>query len=519
MRRVFVGCGLLVALPFLIAAGIAPFGWMALGDVREQADALLRRTPASPPPLVLEGVTVLDPVDGPRENARVSIAEGRITAVEDATGSPPSGAKVLELSGSYVLPGLIDAHAHVSNPGELDLLRFLAHGVVLVREMADFTSSNVALAERVETERLAVAGLVPCSQPLDGSPAAIGANFSAATPADATAFVAAEAKRGVKCIKVYTNLPPALLRAATDEARRHGLPVVGHVPALFVKPRGGEPHLMTAVEAAKLGLSEVQHLMGITAAGAPSRPLDITRGVLGDHIPRLAEVPEEQLDAIAASHATVGLTHTPTLSLGTSVRASWADPPPSDTVPAPVAAEIWPTMMEYLLTPEAPRAELEAGIAGASRTVRALHEAGVVILAGTDAGLPHVLPGASLHEELRLLVEAGLSPREAIAAATSTAALALGVDKTHGRVAKGFAADLVVVRGDAFSDIERTRDIQHVVRRGALLDPKQLRADVAGAKKIGELPWAAFEARLVSWAMRASRSDHVSTSETAFELE
>jgi imidazolonepropionase-like amidohydrolase len=369
----------------------------------------------------------------------VLVLEGRITALGPRL-TAPAGVPVVDARGGTVLPGLIDAHVHVF-PGALhsalrsgvttELDMFADPGLVraLVQQastdpgMADLRSAGIgATAPGGHPTRLVTQGLLAPFPTLSG-------------PAQAEDFVAARVAEGSHFLKVIledgstTGHPCPTLTADTVQtlvgaAHARGLLVVAHVLT--------QAHARLAVDA---GVDGLAHLF-------------------------LDEPPSRQfLDA--AVHRDVFVIPTLTSLAARSGhgrgRALLADPHLGPDLDPRQRATL---EMDFPLVPGA-RAEL----AHAMSAVAQLQDRGLRLLAGTDASSPGTAHGASLHDELHLLVQTGLPPAAALAAATSTPAVAFGLPD-RGGIAPGLRADLVLVQGDPEHDITQTRTIERVWRAG-----------------------------------------------------
>lgn len=400
---------------------------------------------------VLADVTVIDGTGAPpRPHMTVVIRRGLIAALHPAGGRPlPRGARVLDAAGAYVMPGLIDAHIHLATyerpPALLrGLLRHaLLGGVTTVRDMGGSVRRVAALAaearpDSAPTPRIYYSAVVAgpawfaTYDPArirfwsDGhAPGTAPGVRMLSDTTDATAVVRAAAALGAAGIKVYADVPPGRLTALAAAAHRRGLRVWAHAVVPPTPPQ--------AVVAA--GVDVVSHADQLVWAAAPASTAvgdrDARRRLLRATAPGAPAV-DAVLDAMRAR----GTMLEPTLlvmQLGTA--RDGAAPAALDTLPA------WAV--------------------GATRRA---HARGVPIVAGTDA-LGGETP--NIHAELQLLVrQAGLSPLEAIRAATANAARALGIADSTGTVAVGKWADLVVLRADPARDVRNTQTVRYVLRRG-----------------------------------------------------
>jgi imidazolonepropionase-like amidohydrolase len=427
--------------------------------------------------LVLDDVPLIDGTGAPpRPHSRIVIAGRRLMAVgaRDAV-QVPEGATRLPVAGSWVLPGLVDLHAHVTflrDPARFrdydratseQVLRILlAHGITLARNPAAPATEGVALRDDLRAGRLAGPRLLTAGEAIDFGPDR--------TEDEVRAEVRRQAALGVDFIKVYARMPPSHVGAAVEEAHRRGLKVIGHLQAT------------TAAEAARLGIDAITHATTWTPSLLPlSRRAayeesqrakgfiraridwlevegpeisDVVRAVAERHIP---------LDPTLIAYATKFLGDEPRwrespslLAAPAAIRETWKGAL-SDWTPADFtrAHRAWPKLL---------------------RLVQRYHEAGVALGAGSDEPNPWVAPGASLHDELELLVSAGLSPLDVLRIATLGGAEALGLRAETGSVEAGKAADLVVLGGDPVADIRNTRAVRFVIQQGRALDPEALLA-------------------------------------------
>ena len=187
-----------------------------------------------PPPrsdIVISGVTVIDPGAGRRTDQTIVVHDGRIFAVRPrAAGDPPP-----VCAGCYAVPGLIDAHVHTPPslvPGNQRLfaLLYLAYGVTSVRDMGQSDDSVATLAGDLNAGRIVGPHMYRCGPVLDGDPPGWPSALEVVTPAQGRAAVAMLAREGVDCIKVYNEVNRPTYDAIAQEAARHGLPMLGHVP-------------------------------------------------------------------------------------------------------------------------------------------------------------------------------------------------------------------------------------------------------------------------------------------------
>lgn len=439
--------------------------------------------PTSGADLVLRDVRVVDVRSGEVRAEQAIVVRGeRIVAVGPTLDvEVPSGARVIDGGGRFVVPGLWDMHTHSrrARRAELHDPLYVAHGVTGVRDMGTHLASALALRERAP-DPLAPR-VVFTSPPVDGVPPVLSFGLAAEDAAAARALVALLDAQGFDTIKVYDRLSREAYFALADEAERRGLRLVGHVPLA-----------VTPLEAVRAGQDDIEHLtlvleaaipgaLAWTAADAGGDSMALlVDGRLAAALPTFDDGLARELFAALAEHE---VWQTPTLvqmrgAFSADVFAE-SDDPRLAWVPA-ATADDWRAVGR-----ETPPAELAAGRAvyeRQKRLVGELHRAGVPLLAGTDTSdEPWVFAGASLHDELALLVEAGLTPLEALRTATLHPALARGDADHEGFVGVGATADLLLLDGDPTQDVGHLARPHAVCLRGRWLDRAALDALVAEA--------------------------------------
>ena len=455
------------------------FAALALCACGSDRPQLVRR-PASPPPaLWLHDVAVLDVVSGARAPGRDVLVRGeRIEAIEPTgTRAAPAGAEVIEGAGATLLPGLVDAHSHVysdpSPPWQLELpdpewvLRsYLYCGVTTVFDAADASGDAFERRERVAAglllgPRILTAGAAITAE--GGHPVAL---VRAIAPWWLAWYVAPRT-----AVQVAT---PEQARDAADEAAQAGADlvklVVDHLPQ--EAPRLGSAEIRAAVEAAHArGVRVVAHVGRLEDALDAARA-GVDAWMHGVYRERLS-------DTAVALLAGFRIPMVPTLAVFDSY-ASVLDGSPRTATPLEreigtpetmAALEHVPPDAIALATFRAFLEEMQRERASNSDNVRRLHAAGVTILAGSDPQ-NGVFPGAGMHRELALLVASGLTPAEAIRAATLAPArfLTQQAQPEYGEVAVGRRADLLLVEGDPTADIGALARIRAVILNGVKLE-------------------------------------------------
>lgn len=404
--------------------------------------------------VAISDVTVVDVVTGQLQpHSTVVFAGARITAVgPTAEMALPRGTEVFDGRGLYVIPGLWDMHVHALWSPEIPgtfLPLFVALGVTGIRDMGGrldvlTTTRDLLRAGDQPWPRVIAAGLV-----VDGpQPVEPSISIPVGDASSARAAVDSLARAGVDFIKVYTLLPGEAFFEVVAAAGRIGLPVAGHVPGA-----------VTPEEAARAGQRSIEHLRD---------ELELLCS------PRNVRQCEELAEVLRAERTWL----TPTL-VPLRMKAYFDDPALlADERLRYIGPELqreWRALRESKLSRGlAYRDEKRQRYSDALWVTRFFADQNVGLLAGTDAGVAFSYPGFSLHDELTLMVEAGVSPLAALRSATLGPAEFLGARDSLGAIAVGHTADLVLLRANPLADIAATREIEAVVLRGRILDRRRI---------------------------------------------
>jgi Amidohydrolase family len=411
-------------------------------------------------------VTLIDPATASvRGDATVVIEGRRIREVTDgARAHVPAGARTIDGRGKFLIPGLWDMHVHTDVPGGRPLLSlYVANGVTGVRDMDGDLSTLRGWQRQItngtlDGPRLVVSGpyLVGQNVPLP--------HLLVRSAAEGEAAVDSLARLGVDFVKVHNGMPPDAYFAVARAARRHGMVFAGHV----FPP-------VTPEQASDSGQRSLEHLSGF-----PNPCSEADSALVRTAMPMqrflLGACTNEPQGPVYARLAKNGTWVTPTLVVQQPVaqpsRRDW----PTDSLRHYFGDSLQAMWKVMLSIPDGlPPAATTAGMrmfAMREEMVAALHRAGVHLLAGSDAPLPSGPPGFGLHEELAFLVQAGLTPMEALRTATSEPAAYLAATDSLGRVAPGMLADLVLLDADPTVDIANARRIAAVVMDGRVYDRK-----------------------------------------------
>ena len=453
---------------------------------------VLLQTPAPAPkaaaPLAITHVTVIDVAAGASRPERTVVIEGdRIRDVGPAEGAAiPKGARVVDGSGKFLIPGLWDMHIHtffgdwVPGGREVTLPLFLANGVTGVRDMG--SDLDPILAARQDVARGTQLGprMVVSGPMLDGPKSQFPAAIKIATPEDGRRAVKMLKERGVDFIKIQSYVPREAYFAIADECRKQHIAFEGHVP-----------DAIRASEASNGGQASFEHLIGVFegSSTAEDKFLEGPKGP-GPFLDTYDAGKEAALIQLLAKN---GTWQCPTLFWE---RGQWlvdaidvTKDPDARYAPASWREKTWPTfaagIMKDLDTDPLPVRQkfVEHELA----IVQRLNRAGVPFLAGTDtpAGVD-VIPGPSLHHELERFVAAGFTPAQALQTATLNPAKFMGRLADFGTVEKGKAADLVLLDANPLDDIRNTRRIAAVVANGRYLSRADLDRILADVEAYGK---------------------------------
>jgi imidazolonepropionase-like amidohydrolase len=432
--------------------------------------------------LAIQHVTVIDATGRPAQpDMTVVVERDRIAAIVPSKKAKiPKNAQTLDGSGKFLIPGLWDMHVHgTETPWSYGL--YLANGVVGVRDMWGPENAN-AWREQHATDEKPAPTIYFASPIIDGPRPVFPDMIAVATEAQGRDVVGRYKDHGSDFIKVYSTLPRAAYFAIADEAHKRGLPFAGHVP-----------YLVTAAEASDAGQKSMEHLLGVEVACSNQESTlmaEIPRRGYLDVLRRDARALESYDDAKAQAlfsrFVRNGTWQSPTLTV-LRMNALLNDPQfrrddRLKYIPKSEQADWDPSNPLFKgATPE-DWAAFRAKYAGDLKLVGRMHRAGVGIIAGTDALNPYSFPGFSLHDELALLVEAGLSPMEALQASTKEAARFMGQLDGRGTIEAGKIADLVLLDRDPLKDIHNSRSILAVVLGGKLMPRAALDAMLTQAE-------------------------------------
>ncbi|HEX5789064.1 MAG TPA: amidohydrolase family protein [Woeseiaceae bacterium] len=403
----------------------------------------------------------------------VIVIGGRIAEVGAAADVPvPDGATRIDGSDRYLMPGLAEMHAHVPPAGADSLERvlnlYVANGVTLARGMLG-EPGHLVLRQQLQD------GAVLGPRLLTSGPSFSGNSVSG--PAQARDMVREQRAAGYDFLKIHPGLTAEEFEAIAAAAAEAGIPFAGHVPAAVGLRR-----------ALSLGIATVDHLDGYLQAlvpatdGPPGGVAGADEGFFGLYLADAADT--HRIDAIVAATRKAGTWNVPTQSLF----VHWLSADSPDDMRAWPEMQYMPaaTVDQWAAAKAATTGEpgysvelVDRAIDLRRRIIKALHDADAGLLLGSDAPQVFNVPGFSIHRELAYMVDAGLTPYEALQAGTVAPARFFGKEAAWGTVEAGREADLVLLDANPLADISATREIRGVMVRGRWIPREEIAAMLA----------------------------------------
>ena len=400
---------------------------------------------AQPRSMVLDRVRIIDGSGGtPIENGRIVIERDRIVRVGPAaTIAMPAGAETVDLSGRTVIPGLIDSHFHIEKDPKL-ALRQLSHGVTAFRDPGQWDENFAELRRAIAADGIGGPRIFTTGPHIDGENPAYPADSVVARDAEeARRHAELSVQRGASALKIYFRLPFASAKAVIDVCVARRIPCTAHL------------ELLDAGELIAAGLHGIEHVTSFGVSLVPRREAEAYRqAVLKNNDARRdgryrlfsgIDLDGPQAQALYA----VFKEKRPFLDATLAVFERRAQP---DTSP-----------------------DLVSGFAKMKQLTRRAAREGARVVVGGHTDVPFAGRGEAPWREMELLVESGFTPLEALTAATSTAAAFLNRGDQLGSLRAGFAADLVVLRGQPDRDISAIRTVDRVMAAGRWVDTAKYR--------------------------------------------
>ncbi len=446
--------------------------------------------------LAITNITVINPTQDPLVQMTVLIKDNRIVRIGRHINI---GDNTVTVNGQdkYLIPGLWDFHVHLTfdslvTPSMYDL--FIANGITSIRDTGGLIEKMLPLIEQAEGDPQRYPRVMWAGPLLDGKTVVydgsgpfnpeIGVGIN--SPGLAREMVEKLEAAGVDLLKAYEMLEPEIYEAILTIAQEKGLPVTGHVPLS-----------MDVVSASNAGLSSMEHFRNIemSAATNATQLLEERRKLLAkgldtpgsalrqsihqtQRIEAVRNIDSTKLERIAEVLATNNTVQIPTLGIaGARMHALWNEEEWLETFNSlsESTKAIWLANANSLSNSEASTENLEYARFCYS-LVKYLADRNVKILAGTDTPIFLLTPGFSLHKELQFLVNAGLSERDALAAATIRPAEYFDMQHELGLIKEGYLADMVILGANPLEDISNTQDVRGVIKDGRYFDRSKLDA-------------------------------------------
>ena len=395
--------------------------------------------------VILEGATLIDGTGAlPKPNTTIVIDGNRIVFVSNNTVDNFdlnfSAANSVNLTGKYIIPGLFDMHAHVASvlkdsynqsESEYALRMLLTHGITTIRNPGGPTEQSVALRDNVSEGRIVGPQIFTAGQLLNTPQIPVPfVEKRVQTEQDVRQEVRTQVVAGVDYIKLYVGLTPDLVKVAIDEAHFYGKKVIGHL------------YMTSWTDAANLGIDALTH-------GVPVSPFLLSEA-------------DQQKFLESGDHPFNHLLWLDLVDLNGPEINNMISALVNNDIPVDPTLDIY-----EIITKESQHQYLWPKVL---QLTKMLYDNGVTILSGTDIPNFDLVPGASLHHELEILVEAGISPLEVIKIATRNGAEALGIEEDVGTIESGKQADMVILSDNPINEISNTKKIEAVINNGQLIE-------------------------------------------------
>ena len=449
--------------------------------------------------LAFTHVTVIDPASAaPRPDSTVLISGDRVASISQS--APPSGVRMIDGRGKYLIPGLCDMHVHLAGVtadpkwSKATLLPLLiANGVTTVRDMGGDLAALQGWRKEIEAGKL-IGPRIYCPGPmLDGGKSDPPALLAISAPDEGRAAVRDLKTKGADFIKVLSRLDRESYFAIADESKKQGMTFVGHVP-----------NVLHAREVSDAGQKSIEHIFysnltfdcsaredELRRQSADARAKRDSAGAAKARDEANASFSKEKAERLWQTLVRNRTWVVPTLVAMRAIarqREEARSAPPELAYLPPALRQSWsPHEIEKEVSPEVAqwyRAQFQNDL----KIARSMHAAGVQMMAGSDSLDPFNFPGPSLHEELKLLTEVGFTPLQALQAATSKPAEFLNAtgEGGWGTIQAGKAADLVLLDADPLADVGNSTKINGVIVRGKFFDRVALDRMLAEARAAAE---------------------------------
>lgn len=422
--------------------------------------------------LLIQNVNIVDVKTGSiLQGSSVGIDDDKISEIYKSNVTASEKTKIINGSGKYLIPGLWDMHTHYfwnytsSNPA------LIANGVTGIREMW----GNMDIIKMVRTQTAAGKMIAPdiysAGAIIDGIPPIWPGSASVGTSEEAEIEVEKQVQEGVDFIKVYSRLNKDTYKTIAAKSKAANIPFAGHIPSSI-----------SIWEAMEAGQHSSEHMYGILeAASSDPEKLAAQPSPFSQESMQLMidSFDETKFDSLATVMAKSNMWLSPTLTVLRSIAnlndSTFLKDSRLKYVPAFMTAS-WNPSNDFRFK-NRPASFYEASkkkFKFQLSLIGKLASKGVKIIAGTDYSNPYCFPGFSLHDELALMVEGGMSTLQALQAATLNAAIFQGKESEFGTIENGKLASLVLLNANPLEDIKNTQKIEVVVLRGKVFERNAL---------------------------------------------
>ncbi len=438
--------------------------------------------------LLITNVNVIDVATGEvLPNRTLAIDGDEITAIYTKSIKPGKQTVVVDGAGKYLIPGLWDMHVHNNwNYDDTNEL-LLANGVTGAREMW----GDMGIKRKMEEERSAgkpIIDIYTAGVIIDGAPQIWPGSDEVTDPADAAALVRCQIEQGADFIKIYSRLDSACFYAIAETAKELGVPFAGHVPVR-----------VPIADATAAGMHTMEHLYGLEQLAAHDTIVAQSNEMRksGKYVEGLYHI-LTHIDTMRLDHAVAELVKTSTWFSPTMVTArgfyfeydsAFTADPHVQYLPGHLISGWYPAR-QFGPKPDSTALAQRMALWQLNLAIlRSLVRNGASIVSGTDFPNSWSFPGFSMHDELEIYVQAGMTPLQALQSATLNPSMVMGNEKIGG-IEKGKLASLVLLNSNPLDDINALRHIESVILHGSVYDRNALDSMLANAKRRASLPGA-----------------------------
>jgi imidazolonepropionase-like amidohydrolase len=412
----------------------------------------------------------------------VVVQNGRIAVIRDRkTTLIPASAKRIAANGRFLVPGLADMHTHLSAAeegmtpaeqvqadlgGEIELLLYVASGVTTVRVMAG-SPAIIGFKRRITSGQLLGPRLYVATPLIDGPKPVFPTAIKVSDDTDVGALVNGFVADGYDQIKVYNGLPRIAYAHLLDQAAERHIPVVGHVP------------FSVGVEGALAGKQySIEHFRGYDFDGVSPQALIANGGRNAERFGSWIRMSDDRMRELVRKTVAAGTWNCPTFVVDDMMsspakREAVARSPVIGMLPADMRDALKNNNLDKLFPPET-TAAMRAGLPQRYKLLKLLSDAGAGLLVGTDTPVPAYVPGFTVIDEIQHFQDAGLSPYQALRAATIDPARFMGVADEAGTIAPGKRADMILLEANPLDDLQNLWRRRGVIVNGMWLEEKVL---------------------------------------------